>query len=143
MLKTFHDLVWMPSADVDAQTAHFFVAMFIMAQARAWQWKWYAGAGIVVAFAVGKEFIFDFAVERDSWVGSARDFAWYGIGMCVGYFLQRATGAWGKRRFSSMPEFKECKDCAAKMGTPLLCDSCFHNRGVIDRLWTRAEGIWR
>ena len=28
----------------------------------------------------------------------------------------------------------ECESCAAKPGSPALCDSCLHNRWTIDRL---------
>lgn len=31
-------------------------------------------------------------------------------------------------------KFKECAECAAQSGSPLLCDSCVHNRAVIGRL---------
>ena len=37
-------------------------------------------------------------------------------------------------------EFKECPVCLAKLGSPALCYSCYHNRRVIDELWTRVEG---
>jgi len=29
-------------------------------------------------------------------------------------------------------EFKECKECASKPGSPILCESCLHNRQVIE-----------
>ncbi len=38
-----------------------------------------------------------------------------------------------------MTEFKECPTCAAKPGTPVLCDSCLHNRHVIGYLAMRPE----
>lgn len=28
-------------------------------------------------------------------------------------------------------EFRECETCAAKPGTPILCESCLHNRSLI------------
>lgn len=31
-------------------------------------------------------------------------------------------------------EFMECEECSAKPGTPALCKSCLHNRGVISNL---------
>ncbi len=33
-----------------------------------------------------------------------------------------------------MSNFKECPSCAAKPGTPILCESCLHNRGLIHEL---------
>ena len=48
-----------------------------------------------------------------------------------------------------MDVFKECAACAALPGSPLLCDSCSHNREVIDKLLTagnylaaEAENDW-
>ena len=37
--------------------------------------------------------------------------------------------------------FKECLLCEAKPGTPLLCESCWHNRSVISRLEKRLEAV--
>lgn len=34
--------------------------------------------------------------------------------------------------------FKECPSCAAKPGTPVLCESCLHNRRVITELASRV-----
>jgi hypothetical protein len=34
-------------------------------------------------------------------------------------------------------EFRECPDCAAKPGLPVLCPSCCHNRAVITKLSRR------
>jgi len=31
-------------------------------------------------------------------------------------------------------EFKECAGCSAKPGSPTLCESCLHNRKIIERL---------
>lgn len=87
-------MTWMPTANLDAQCAHFFVAMWVMAQCRDWRWRWPWAAGIVVVFALVKEFGFDYWVEHDSTWGSARDACFYGIGMAVGYFLQVWTGGW-------------------------------------------------
>ena len=28
-------------------------------------------------------------------------------------------------------EFKECRDCAKKAGSPTLCEICLHNRKVV------------
>ncbi len=33
-----------------------------------------------------------------------------------------------------MHEFRECAACAAKPGSPTLCDACLHNRGALSRL---------
>jgi hypothetical protein len=30
--------------------------------------------------------------------------------------------------------FKECPTCAVKPGSPVLCESCLHNRRVISKL---------
>jgi hypothetical protein len=35
-------------------------------------------------------------------------------------------------------EFKECRECASKSGTPLLCPSCIQNRTTIER-WQKAH----
>jgi hypothetical protein len=35
--------------------------------------------------------------------------------------------------------FKECPTCAAKPGSPTLCESCYHNRYVIRMLRERAK----
>lgn len=85
---------WMPSAQVDAQTCHFFVAMWAMAQARDWKWRWAGAFAAVIGFAVFKEFVFDIIVEGDSFPSSSLDAAFYMIGMFAGYWLQRLTGAW-------------------------------------------------
>lgn len=84
-------LAWMPTIAVDAAACHFFVSMWAMAQCRAWGWRWWTGPLFVVVFALVKEFWVDIRLERDSWTGSAIDASWYGIGMVVGYFLQRWT----------------------------------------------------
>ncbi len=31
-------------------------------------------------------------------------------------------------------DFKECSECASKPGMPTLCESCLHNRTLIERL---------
>jgi len=31
-------------------------------------------------------------------------------------------------------EFMECEDCRSKSGTPTLCESCIHNRDIIEHL---------
>lgn len=38
------------------------------------------------------------------------------------------------------PLFMECAECNAKPGSPPLCESCLHNRGVVERLTGRMEG---
>lgn len=35
--------------------------------------------------------------------------------------------------------FRECPTCAAKPGSPELCESCYHNRYVIEMLRRRAN----
>ncbi len=37
-------------------------------------------------------------------------------------------------KVSADNSFKECETCTAKPGTPVLCESCLHNREVITRL---------
>jgi hypothetical protein len=38
---------------------------------------------------------------------------------------------------SEQPEFMECATCRAKPGSPMLCESCLHNRTTIN--WLRGE----
>lgn len=33
-------------------------------------------------------------------------------------------------------EFKECKECAKKPGSPTLCESCLWNRSLVTKLKT-------
>ena len=33
-----------------------------------------------------------------------------------------------------MPKFQECASCAAKPGSPILCESCLNNRATISTL---------
>ncbi len=37
-------------------------------------------------------------------------------------------------------EYKPCRICAAKPGSPLLCPSCLHNRTIINQLKERLSG---
>jgi len=40
-----------------------------------------------------------------------------------------------------MPEFKECSTCAAKPGSPQLCDSCLHNRDLVNSLNLKYKAL--
>jgi hypothetical protein len=91
-------MTWYPSANVDAQTCHFFVAMWAMAQFRDWKFRLASAFAAVLGFALFKEFVLDlFVVEHDTVGGSGVDFLFYALGMVVGYWLQRATGGWDER----------------------------------------------
>lgn len=35
--------------------------------------------------------------------------------------------------------FRECSACRSKAGTPLLCESCLHNRTAIESLQSKLE----
>lgn len=37
--------------------------------------------------------------------------------------------------------FMECDNCRVKPGSPILCDSCYHNRRLIDDLQRRLSEI--
>lgn len=47
------------------------------------------------------------------------------------------------RRSPVATEFMECASCRAQPGSPLLCESCIHNRSVIDSLRETANENWR
>jgi len=38
-------------------------------------------------------------------------------------------------------EFRECLECAAKLGTPALCSACLHNRTLIGRLGADLKDV--
>jgi len=38
-------------------------------------------------------------------------------------------------------EFKECAECAAKTGMPILCDSCLHNRHIVSLLNDKVKRL--
>lgn len=38
-------------------------------------------------------------------------------------------------------DFYECEKCAAKPGSPALCESCLHNRNLIHRLQQRKPNV--
>ena len=40
-----------------------------------------------------------------------------------------------------MNEFMECAACASKGGTPVLCQSCLHNRARIGELQERIDEL--
>jgi hypothetical protein len=37
--------------------------------------------------------------------------------------------------------FQECGVCRVKHGSPTLCESCFHNRGVIAKVIRERDGL--
>ncbi len=83
---------WMPSEEVDAQAAHVgWGAVFVLA-AFALGCGWYTLA-IVPAWVVGKEFVFDLAIERDSVMGSAIDGAFYFVGAALGGLVLWIAGS--------------------------------------------------
>lgn len=36
-------------------------------------------------------------------------------------------------------QYKECKACSEKPGSPTLCEACFHNRSIVNQLKTELE----
>lgn len=68
---------WTPTALLDAQVAHLFIALWVVTACAGWGCWWWEGFVAVIAFAVVKEFGFDFAIEGDSWMGSTQDFLAY------------------------------------------------------------------
>lgn len=45
----------------------------------------------------------------------------------------------GNEGEEEMTDFMECKSCAEKPGSPILCKSCLHNRNVISGLCKRLD----
>lgn len=39
-------------------------------------------------------------------------------------------------------EFKECKSCSEKPGTPVLCESCINNRRIIEDLKQEVQRLF-
>lgn len=39
------------------------------------------------------------------------------------------------------PWFKECAACAAKPGSPTLCEACIHNRDLISSMGPGIKGL--
>lgn len=39
-------------------------------------------------------------------------------------------------------DFKECSYCAAKPGSPTLCESCLHNRDLVSRLTSSKDNAY-
>ncbi len=82
-------MTWMPSANVDAQTAHFAISWAVVAQTKDWKWRWLWTILLVVILAAGKEFIFDLLVEKDSMTGSIMDYGFYILGLIVAIWVNR------------------------------------------------------
>jgi hypothetical protein len=40
-----------------------------------------------------------------------------------------------------MKEFRECSMCARKQGSPVLCESCLHNRRLVNKLRARVDRL--
>lgn len=36
-------------------------------------------------------------------------------------------------------QYKECKACSEKPGSPALCEACFHNRSIVNQPKTELE----
>jgi hypothetical protein len=83
---------WMPTQNQIAQCSHFFIAVSIVLLARLCGFHWLVQAGLVLAWALPKEFVFDLIVEQDSFADSREDFLWYCIGGAVAVGLLLLTG---------------------------------------------------
>lgn len=46
-----------------------------------------------------------------------------------------------KPAFRPADEYWECDDCAAKVGSPVLCEVCLHNRGLVADLNRQVESL--
>jgi len=88
-LTTIHRAIslWYPSADVDAQCAHMTTAIAIVLITVVLHHSLVLGCILALIWAIIKEFIFDFAVEADSWFNSILDFSFYIIGIIVACIL--------------------------------------------------------
>lgn len=62
---------------VDAQTAHFFIALWLVSVATGYGGQWWLGLALVVPLAAIKEFGFDIICEGDGWPDSVQDFIAY------------------------------------------------------------------
>lgn len=47
----------------------------------------------------------------------------------------------GKKIMIPEYEFIECKECSSKTGSPVLCNSCLHNRSVIANLGAELKKL--
>ena len=64
------------------------------------------------------------------------------IGFVLGFFFGASVTRKRQKKDNSVFEslvFKECSVCASKPGSPLLCESCCHNRRVIFELRSMVE----
>lgn len=76
-------MTWMPSANVDAQTAHVFAGAYIVLAASEWRNSLVAWAMLAAWIAV-KEYGFDLIEEGDSVKSSTIDACWYVVGGLLG-----------------------------------------------------------
>jgi hypothetical protein len=71
-----------------AQMAHFFSAATVMLLGDHWHWAGWFCPTLLVSWGLGKEFIFDPAIEGQEFWGSVLDFSFYMIGMvCAGLVI--------------------------------------------------------
>jgi uncharacterized membrane protein SirB2 len=49
-------------------------------------------------------------------------------------FIALSLTNWVVEEHPEKPKFMECVSCAAKPGSPTLCESCIHNRAAIEQL---------
>jgi hypothetical protein len=72
---------WVPSSNFLAQNTHILGASSIVLFCALQGWNFWIGFGIVVAWALVKEFILDlFVIEHDTLEGSLEDFLMYLLG---------------------------------------------------------------
>jgi hypothetical protein len=77
--------IWYPSAEMDSQLSHAGWGAFIMLAIALHLGVWWAG-GILVVWALAKEYIFDIVIEKDplGWPGSTEDAFFYIVGGVIG-----------------------------------------------------------
>ena len=76
---------WQPSPWYLAQVVHVLAGAAVLLAAHVRGWNVYTSVAIFLAVAAFKEFAIDTSpFEKDSWLGSAQDFAAYAAGACAG-----------------------------------------------------------
>lgn len=86
-----------PTLEQACQSAHLGWGAFFVAFSAAVGWGWLTGLLLTLVWCVGKEFIWDLRVERDSWgwPGSLKDATFYLIGSCLSAGLITFVLWWG------------------------------------------------
>jgi hypothetical protein len=96
LLMVASNPIWYPSPNLIAQLAHVgWGFLLVMATLFIGRWrKWadpVAAAVMVVAmYAEIKEFAFDIYIEKDPFMSSAKDFAFYMVGIAAAFGLHEA-----------------------------------------------------